>query len=72
MTTAHYRSVPRVAMRATLAAWRLSLLFAPLRSWLRRARQRRELAELNDTQLNDVGLSRHIVKREVEKPFWMT
>jgi uncharacterized protein YjiS (DUF1127 family) len=72
MTTAHYRSVPRVAMRATLPAWRLSLLFAPLRSWLRRARQRRELAELNDTQLNDVGLSRHIVKREVEKPFWMT
>ena len=71
MTTAHYRSAPRVAIRTTLPAWRLSSLFAPLRTWLARAQQRRELAELNDTQLSDVGLSRHIVKREIEKPFWM-
>ena len=71
MTTAHYRSVPRVALRAPLPPWRLSLLFTPLRTWLRRARQRRELAGLNDTQLSDVGLSRRIVKHEVEKPFWM-
>ena len=71
MTTAHYRTVPRVAMRRTVPAWRLSWLVEQLWTWLRCARERRELAELSDAQLRDVGLSRHMVKREVEKPFWM-
>ncbi len=70
MSTVPYRSVPRVALRTTVPGWRLAWLALP-RAWLRRARQRGELAELSDTQLSDVGLSRHIVKREVEKPFWM-
>ena len=70
MSMVTYRSVPRVALRTPVPARRFAWLALPL-TWLRRARQRRELAELNDTQLNDVGLSRHIVKREVEKPFWM-
>jgi uncharacterized protein YjiS (DUF1127 family) len=39
--------------------------------WLRRARSRRELADLNDVQLRDVGLNRDTIKREIEKPFWM-
>jgi uncharacterized protein YjiS (DUF1127 family) len=72
MTTAHYRSVPRAAMRTMVPAWRLSWLVEQLRTWLRRVRERRELAELSDAQLRDVGLSRHTVKREVEKPFWMS
>jgi uncharacterized protein YjiS (DUF1127 family) len=71
MTTVHYRSVPRVAVRAPMPAWRLSWLVGLLRTWFRRARERRELVELSDAQLRDVGLSRHTVKREVEKPFWM-
>ncbi len=69
MSTVPYRSVPGVALSATMPASQ-PVWLALLRTWLRRARQRRELAELNDTQLSDVGLSRHIVKREVEKPFW--
>jgi len=71
MATAHYRSAPRVAVRTTVPAWRPWSLFVPLRSWLSRARSRRELADLNDDQLRDVGLNREMIRREVEKPFWM-
>ena len=71
MTTVHYRSVPHVATRATLPAWRTSTLVVLVRTWLRRARERRELSELSDAQLRDVGLNRLMVQRELDKPFWM-
>lgn len=34
------------------------------------ARQRRQLAELNDAQLKDIGVSRADVARELARPFW--
>ena len=69
MTMVHSRSVPRVgALRSP--AGRLTRLVALLRGWVRRRRERHELAGLSDEQLRDVGLSHHMVKREVEKPFW--
>jgi len=71
MTTVHFRSVPHVAVRKTLPTWRPSQLLTLLLTWHRRARSRRELAALSDTQLRDVGLNRDIIKREAEKPFWM-
>ncbi|HVY41553.1 MAG TPA: DUF1127 domain-containing protein [Hyphomicrobiaceae bacterium] len=42
-----------------------------LRTWLRRARLRHELSLLSDEQMRDAGLTREIVMRESEKPFWM-
>ena len=71
MTTVHFRSVARVAVRKTLPAWRLSQLLALLLTWLWRARSRRELVKLSDAQLRDVGLNRDMINREAEKPFWM-
>lgn len=38
--------------------------------WLARARQRRELAELSDGQLDDIGISREQALCEAAKPFW--
>ncbi|EKF19223.1 DUF1127 domain-containing protein [Nitratireductor pacificus] len=35
-----------------------------------RYRQRRHLAELDDHQLADIGLTRRDVERECAKPFW--
>lgn len=32
--------------------------------------QRLDLSELTDTQLDDIGLSRRDVTREVARPFW--
>ena len=45
-------------------------LFAALRQMHERARQRRELAGLNDYALQDIGLSRAQVIAELDTPFW--
>jgi uncharacterized protein YjiS (DUF1127 family) len=71
MTVVHYRSVPRVAARPESPSRRLARFIVLLRTWIKRARQRHELADLNDAQLRDVGLNRNTIQREIEKPFWM-
>ena len=38
--------------------------------WLERARQRRQLRELSDHMLRDIGLTRTDAWAESEKPFW--
>jgi uncharacterized protein YjiS (DUF1127 family) len=38
--------------------------------WAERARQRRQLAELDDYMLRDIGLSRADVASELRKSFW--
>ena len=40
------------------------------REWRRRARERRELARLDDYILHDIGLSRSQAQFESGKPFW--
>lgn len=42
----------------------------PLRQMLEVARQRRELASLDDALLADLGLSRYDAQREAARPFW--
>jgi len=39
--------------------------------WQRRADQRRQLSELSDHQLRDMGISRQAARREYSKPFWL-
>jgi uncharacterized protein YjiS (DUF1127 family) len=39
-------------------------------TWLARARQRRQLGELSDHLLRDIGLSRADAWAETAKPFW--
>ncbi len=39
--------------------------------WQERARERHQLASLNDIMLRDIGLTRVDVERECQKPFWM-
>jgi len=71
MTMVQFRSVPGVTAQPELPARRLTWLIILLRTWIKRARQRQELADLSDAQLRDVGLNRYLIKREIEKPFWM-
>lgn len=39
-------------------------------AWQQRASDRKRLAEMDERQLKDMGLSRGDISREVEKPFW--
>ena len=45
-------------------------LVETLHVWRMRQQQRRELANWNERDLHDVGLSRSDVAYEAEKPFW--
>jgi uncharacterized protein YjiS (DUF1127 family) len=39
--------------------------------WLERARSRRQLAELDDRMLADIGIDRATAHAESERPFWL-
>jgi uncharacterized protein YjiS (DUF1127 family) len=43
---------------------------ATLRVWRERSRTRRALAQWNERDLHDIGLSWSSVSEEVNKPFW--
>ena len=48
----------------------LRRVFSLLRRWLERAHSRRQLCELDDHILQDIGLTRDAVRREATRPFW--
>jgi uncharacterized protein YjiS (DUF1127 family) len=41
-----------------------------LRTWRRRARDRQQLANLSETMLHDIGISRAEALYLANKPFW--
>lgn len=49
---------------------RLGRLFWRLGAMLAASRQRRELADLDDRTLHDIGVSRADVAREANRSFW--
>ncbi len=63
---------PEVAAKALLetVAGHAASALATLRTWNERAAQRRQLREMDDRILKDIGLSRLDVYRETIKPFW--
>ena len=65
---ATHSAVPLVARRpkASAAVGGLALLFG----WLERARSRRQLAELDDRMLADIGVDRATAQSEADRPFW--
>ncbi len=75
-----YRASPPSGFIATLFGGRYPLFRRPadivllafglLKVWADRARQRRELAALNERDLEDIGLTRLEARHEAAKPFW--
>ncbi len=45
-------------------------LFDKVDSWVQRARQRKQLAQLSQHLLDDIGLTEEMVAKEIAKPFW--
>ena len=39
-------------------------------TWLRRSTERRQLAMMSQHMLEDIGLTRHDINREIAKYFW--
>jgi uncharacterized protein YjiS (DUF1127 family) len=66
---ARQRQRPATALER-LVIGTLGPVAAPPFLWLRRLRDRHELANLDDAQLRDVGLNAEAVRRESAKPFW--
>lgn len=67
---AYERSIiPPVEQARNRRTWILSWFYR-LALASARYRQRRDLADLTDEQLRDVGLTRCDVERECAKPFW--
>lgn len=63
-----------MAFPQTLARFRAHVgrrnLAAVVRRWIATARQRRDLARLDDRQLADIGLTRADERNEAHKAFW--
>jgi uncharacterized protein YjiS (DUF1127 family) len=61
-----------VGWRQLAEAWRegLHLAVERVRLYRQRSRQRRELRELDDRMLDDIGISRERAMQEARKPFW--
>lgn len=53
-----------------LALLSVTRLVDVLMDWRDRARQRRQLAMMDQHMLRDIGLSLADVEREIQKPFW--
>lgn len=77
-TTAHLEHLFRQARHDSPSATvklptRRSLFsrtFAQLLRWRELSRQRRELGQISDATLHDIGLSRVDALREAGRPFW--
>ena len=65
-----YAMARSVAFARVLQAIGMKALWVRLKRWNQLARQRRQLAMLDDAALKDLGLSRADVQQESERPFW--
>ena len=65
-----YAMARSVAFARVLPTIGMEALWGRLKRWSQLARQRRQLAMLDDAALKDLGLSRADVQQESERPFW--
>ena len=79
MKTTSCTTVPRISVARpapVTGSWLAGILrlagvvFASMAHWRERAKQRRQLSELDDRLLTDVGLSRSDAWQESRKHFW--
>lgn len=62
--------VPLPSTRKPSLLKRMARLFAAIGQGMEKARTRRLLAQLNEQQLSDIGISHSDRLVELDKPFW--
>lgn len=65
-----YGLVPPLTVRSTIGSAMHSLL-SLFSVWQRRASERKQLGQLDEHMLEDIGLEKFQIAQELEKPFWM-
>lgn len=65
-----YAIARSVSFDRPLPAISLKALWLRVKRWQQLARQRQQLAMLDDAALKDIGLSRADILQESERPFW--
>ena len=60
---------PTVGFGGTVR-WAVTRAIGLVLTWQQRARERRQLASMDEFGLKDIGLTRVDVQRESDKPFW--
>ncbi len=68
MTDQAIRTLEFALFRRPALSWKKLCLVGQV--WLVRSRQRRQLLQLTDQQLNDIGISRYDALQEASKPMW--
>jgi len=70
------KSLPIIDTKSIYRGFRLSIKQIIRRSikkivfWIERSHQRRQLANLSERMLDDIGYSAEEVQKEISKPFW--
>ena len=79
MKTSSFSAVPRISVAKPASgtgSWSATILrltgivMINLAQWRQRARQRRQLSELDDRLLSDIGIRRIDACQESQKHFW--
>ncbi len=68
MTTTALKN--RAAIASPSVAGSLTRVWETVQKWRERARSRRQLAEMSETMLADIGVSLSAARAEAGKPFW--
>ena len=65
-----FKSAPAVSLVPSIEASRLAQFREVFSLWVQRTRERAELAQCDDRDLQDMGVSRATALSEIRKPFW--
>ena len=65
-----FKSAPAVSLAPSIETSRLAQFRETLALWIQRARERAELAQCDERDLADMGVSHATALAEIRKPFW--
>jgi len=65
-----FKSAPAVSLVPSIEVSRLAQFREVFGLWVQRTRERAELAQCDDRDLQDMGVSRATALAEIRKPFW--